>query len=68
MEDLRKVCFNAGAKGEHTAFLFTDSQIVQEEFLEDVNNILNSGNLPLPPPPSPFSPHQKLNCCLSFFL
>nr|CAD7258338.1 unnamed protein product [Timema shepardi] len=41
-EDLRKLYFNAGAKNEDTTFLFTDTQIVQEEFLEDINNILNS--------------------------
>lgn len=35
--------FNAGAKNEDTVFLFTDTQIVQEEFLEDINNMLNSG-------------------------
>lgn len=37
--------FNAGAKNEDTVFLFTDTQIVQEEFLEDINNMLNSGFL-----------------------
>nr|CAD7588833.1 unnamed protein product [Timema genevievae] len=46
-EDLRKLYFNAGAKNEDTTFLFTDTQIVQEEFLEDINNILNSGESPL---------------------
>jgi len=34
---------NTGVKYEDTTFLFTDNQIVQEEFLEDINNILNSG-------------------------
>lgn len=42
-EDLRKLYFNAGAKNEATVFLFTDTQVVEEEFLEDINNILNSG-------------------------
>lgn len=34
---------NAGVNNEDTVFLFTDTQIVQEEFLEDINNMLNSG-------------------------
>lgn len=34
---------NTGVKYEDTTFLFKDNQIVQEEFLEDINNILNSG-------------------------
>lgn len=38
--------FNAGCNNQDTVFLFTDNQIVQEEFLEDINNILNSGEVP----------------------
>ncbi|XP_046391604.1 dynein axonemal heavy chain 6 [Ischnura elegans] len=45
-EDLRKLYMNAGAKNENTVFLFVDTQIVIEEFLEDINNILNSGEVP----------------------
>nr|CAH7757603.1 unnamed protein product [Callosobruchus chinensis] len=45
-EDLRKMYFNAGVVYEDTVFLFTDTQIVQEEFLEDINNMLNSGEVP----------------------
>ncbi|RZC39366.1 dynein heavy chain 6, axonemal, partial [Asbolus verrucosus] len=45
-EDLRKMYFNAGANNANTVFLFTDTQIVQEDFLEDINNILNSGEVP----------------------
>lgn len=29
-----------------TTFLFTDNQIIDEIFLEDINNILNSGEIP----------------------
>ena len=45
-ENLRKVFKMAGGKGEDTVFLFTDIQIVVEEFLGDINNILNSGEVP----------------------
>ncbi|XP_019622649.1 PREDICTED: dynein heavy chain 6, axonemal-like [Branchiostoma belcheri] len=45
-EDLKKLYDMAGLKGENTVFLFTDTQIVVEEFLEDINNILNSGEVP----------------------
>lgn len=33
----------AGLEGRDTVFLFNDTQIVQEGFLEDLNNILNAG-------------------------
>ncbi|PZC80020.1 hypothetical protein B5X24_HaOG215489 [Helicoverpa armigera] len=45
-EDLRKMYMRAGANFEDTVFLFTDTQITKEEFLEDINNMLNSGEVP----------------------
>ncbi|KAF6265909.1 dynein heavy chain 2 [Scenedesmus sp. NREL 46B-D3] len=36
----------AGLEGHDTVFLFNDTQIVQEGFLEDLNNILNAGDVP----------------------
>ncbi|XP_055873384.1 dynein axonemal heavy chain 6-like isoform X2 [Biomphalaria glabrata] len=45
-EDLKKLYDLAGVQNKHTVFLFTDTQIVVEEFLEDINNILNSGEVP----------------------
>ncbi|XP_070598423.1 dynein axonemal heavy chain 6 isoform X2 [Erythrolamprus reginae] len=45
-EDLRKLYKMAGAEDKDMVFLFTDTQIVVEEFLEDINNILNSGEVP----------------------
>ena len=35
-----------GVKGQGVTFLFNDTQIIQEAFLEDINNILNSGEVP----------------------
>ncbi|TYZ65733.1 hypothetical protein PybrP1_011994 [[Pythium] brassicae (nom. inval.)] len=45
-EDLKKLMVAAGVGGASTVFLFTDSQIVDESFLEDINNVLNSGEVP----------------------
>ncbi|XP_007947093.1 dynein axonemal heavy chain 6 [Orycteropus afer afer] len=45
-EDLRKLFKMAGVDDKNMVFLFTDTQIVVEEFLEDINNILNSGEVP----------------------
>ncbi|KAF1334344.1 Dynein heavy chain, partial [Globisporangium splendens] len=45
-EDLKKLMVSAGVGGNSTVFLFTDSQIVDESFLEDINNVLNSGEVP----------------------
>ncbi|DAZ98018.1 TPA: hypothetical protein N0F65_004508 [Lagenidium giganteum] len=45
-EDLKKMMVTAGVGGTSTVFLFTDSQIVEESFLEDINNVLNSGEVP----------------------
>lgn len=36
----------AGGKGESTVFLFTDSQIKSESFIEDINNLLNTAEVP----------------------
>lgn len=45
-EDLRKLYWLAGVLNSPTVFLITDTQICHEEFLEDINNILNSGEVP----------------------
>jgi dynein heavy chain len=36
----------AGLNNAQTVFLFSDTQIKSESFLEDLNNILNSGDVP----------------------
>jgi dynein heavy chain len=45
-EDLRKLYATAGVDNKPTVFLFTDTQVVEETFLEDINNILSSGEVP----------------------
>lgn len=38
--------------------MFSDTQIVFESFLEDINNLLNSGEIP-----NLFPPDEKINIC-----
>ena len=45
-EDLKALFRSAGGKGEATTFIFTDNSIKEEGFLEDINNILNTGEVP----------------------
>lgn len=45
-EDLKTLYRRCGIDGVPTAFLFTDSQIINDSFLEDISNILSSGNVP----------------------
>jgi len=45
-EDLKNMLLTAGLKEQPTVFMFNDTQITYEAFLEDVNNILNSGDVP----------------------
>jgi hypothetical protein len=49
-EDLRRCLLQAGVKDTPTSFVFTDAQVVMESFLEDVNNILNAGDVRTPRP------------------
>lgn len=45
-EDLFRIMCRVGIDNQNIAFSFTDTQITQEGFLEDVNNLLNSGEVP----------------------
>ncbi|KAJ1494154.1 P-loop containing dynein motor region D4-domain-containing protein, partial [Baffinella frigidus] len=45
-EDMKKIFQIAGVERIPVVFLFTDSQIVNEGFVEDINSILNAGDVP----------------------
>ena len=45
-EDLKKLLRVAGGQNKKISFLITDSQIKEESFLEDIDALLNSGEVP----------------------
>ncbi|XP_040850525.1 dynein heavy chain 1, axonemal [Ochotona curzoniae] len=45
-DDIKKVLLKAGLQNMPITFLFADTQIKNESFLEDINSILNSGDIP----------------------
>eukprot|EP00442_Polarella_glacialis_P024664 CAMPEP_0115137118 /NCGR_PEP_ID=MMETSP0227-20121206/56805_1 /TAXON_ID=89957 /ORGANISM="Polarella glacialis, Strain CCMP 1383" /LENGTH=5027 /DNA_ID=CAMNT_0002544335 /DNA_START=143 /DNA_END=15226 /DNA_ORIENTATION=+ len=45
-DDMKRVLMKAGASNINTVFLFSDTQIAREAFLEEVSSILNTGEVP----------------------
>ena len=45
-EDLRKVLKMAGEANKRVVFLFADTQIKSESFVEDISNLLNTYEVP----------------------
>ncbi|CAF0988415.1 unnamed protein product, partial [Didymodactylos carnosus] len=45
-EDCKKIMKMTGAQNKPTVFLLTDSQIKDERFLEDIDSLLNTGEVP----------------------
>ena len=45
-EDLKKLYSQAGISNKETTFILVDTQVVDELFFEDINNILSSGEVP----------------------
>ena len=44
--DIKRLYFQAGVENKPTVFLFVDTQVQEESFLEDINNVLSSGEVP----------------------
>jgi dynein heavy chain len=45
-EDIKRILRKSTETEQHGVFLFSDNQIKDESFLEDVNNLLNAGEVP----------------------
>ncbi|XP_040611383.1 dynein heavy chain 3, axonemal [Mesocricetus auratus] len=45
-EDLKKIMLQSGVAMKSTVFLFADNQIKDESFVEDINMLLNTGDVP----------------------
>lgn len=45
-DDVRHMMRMAGYEGKETVFLFSDNQIKDESFVEDINMILNTADIP----------------------
>lgn len=45
-EDIKKVMLQSGVASKSTVFLFCDNQIKDESYVEDVNMLLNTGDVP----------------------
>nr|XP_019946415.1 PREDICTED: dynein heavy chain 3, axonemal [Paralichthys olivaceus] len=45
-DDLKQIMLKAGIEGKSLVFLFNDSQIKDEAMLEDINMLLNTGDVP----------------------
>ncbi|XP_072798825.1 dynein axonemal heavy chain 3 isoform X1 [Vicugna pacos] len=45
-EDLKKLMLQVGVATKSTVFLFADNQIKDESFIEDINMLLNTGDVP----------------------
>merc|ERR1719201_1842262 len=45
-EDMKRLLITCGTKQQRTTFLFSDTQVQKETFLEDISNILNTGEIP----------------------
>ncbi|XP_059835308.1 dynein axonemal heavy chain 3 [Hypanus sabinus] len=45
-DDIKRIMIKTGAESTQTVFMFSDSQIKDESFVEDINMLLNTGDIP----------------------
>ena len=45
-EFIKELMFSSGVYGKEISFTMTDGHILSESFLEDINNVLNTGEIP----------------------
>ncbi|KAF7280376.1 hypothetical protein GWI33_006107 [Rhynchophorus ferrugineus] len=57
-EDVKVILRKASSTDQHGVFLFSDTQIKEEGFLEDVSNLMNSGEVP-----NLFTAEEKIEIC-----
>ncbi|XP_021921863.1 dynein heavy chain 7, axonemal isoform X5 [Zootermopsis nevadensis] len=57
-DNLKSILQRMSSTEQHAVFLFTDSQIKEEMFLEDISNLLKSGEVP-----NIFGPEEKGDIC-----
>ncbi|XP_052827203.1 dynein axonemal heavy chain 7 [Octopus bimaculoides] len=57
-DDLKLILRKSTETDNHAVFLFSDTQIKKESFLEDINNLLNAGEVP-----NLFPPDEKQEVC-----
>lgn len=43
---MKGLMFSSGIDGNMISFVMTDTQIISETFMEDINNLLNTGEIP----------------------
>lgn len=65
-DSLKRVVEAAGVEGQPVVFLFSDTQVAHESFLEDVNSLLNAGEVRAKP--SPCNPAPCVPCPAAYFV
>lgn len=55
-DDLKKLLLKVGIEGKPIIFLFADTQISDEMFIEDINTVLNTGDVP-----NLYAPEEKVD-------